>query len=117
MARKKKETLGARLRAVRLAAGLSQTALAERSGIPKPTLSRYENDHVLPSITTLGRIAQCLNVALVEIVNSSERGGALIARAFRKRGIEIRSVSDAEDIADWVEDFYEMGVKRRSERS
>src|SRR5205085_5005862 len=56
-------TFGQRLRDVRLHAGLSQSALETRSGIPKARLSRYENGHVLPSIETLGRLAVALGVS------------------------------------------------------
>src|SRR5438876_10337089 len=56
-------TFGQRLRRVRLHAGLSQSALETRSGIPKARLSRYENGHVLPSIETLGRLATALGVS------------------------------------------------------
>ena len=57
-------SFGQRLRQVRLHAGLSQSGLEERSGIPKARLSRYENGHVLPSIETLGRLASALEVSM-----------------------------------------------------
>jgi transcriptional regulator with XRE-family HTH domain len=65
------QTFGERLRAARVEAGMSQSDLAERCGIPKPRLSRYENDHILPSITSLRRLADALDVAQ-EILLTSE---------------------------------------------
>ena len=45
-------TLGRRLREARLNRGLSQGNLEALTGIPKHRLSRYENGHVEPSIST-----------------------------------------------------------------
>src|SRR5439155_24159847 len=56
-------TFGRRLREARREAGLSQSELELRSGIPKARLSRYENGHVLPSIGTLGKLARALVVS------------------------------------------------------
>lgn len=44
------------LREARLAAGLSQAQLAERSGTSQATLCAYERGHKTPSSTTLDRI-------------------------------------------------------------
>lgn len=101
---KKRDTLGARMRAARLAAGLSQTELADRSGIPKPTLSRYENDHVLPSIPTLRRVARAMGHAVSELLTASDRCDEPLADALRRRGIEIRSLAQAERIVDLIEE-------------
>ena len=46
-------TFGERLRSARSTAQMSQSDLMRLSGVPKTMLSRYENDHILPSITTL----------------------------------------------------------------
>ncbi len=47
---------GAFLRQVRESRGLSQTQLAEVSGVNQPNLSAYENDHRTPSLDTFNRI-------------------------------------------------------------
>ncbi len=44
------------LRDARIAAGLSQTELAERSGTSQTALSAYERGRKTPSASTLGRI-------------------------------------------------------------
>lgn len=51
-----------RLRQARLALGWSQTEMAERCGVEKPRLSRYENGHVAPRITTVEDLAAVLRV-------------------------------------------------------
>lgn len=45
-----------RLRYVRRKAGLSQQQLAERSGIPQPTIARIEGGRTRPRLDTLERL-------------------------------------------------------------
>jgi transcriptional regulator with XRE-family HTH domain len=55
-------TLGGRLRRARLNVPMSQAELEALSGIPKPRLSRYENNHIEPSISSLLKLCAALNV-------------------------------------------------------
>jgi len=55
--------IGGAIRAARLAAGLSVTALAERCGISQPHLSQLEAGKSLPSISTLYKLAAALGVS------------------------------------------------------
>jgi transcriptional regulator with XRE-family HTH domain len=57
-----KEVFGPALRDARIERGMSQADLSARSGLPKPTISRYENGHVLPSIPTLVRLAAAMSL-------------------------------------------------------
>lgn len=50
-------TIGEAIRSVRLSAKLSQIDVESKSGIARSYLSRVENDHTLPSIETLDRLA------------------------------------------------------------
>jgi len=54
--------VGARIREIRQARGLTLEALAAKCGIAKPNLSRLENDKVTPKAETLNPIAAALNV-------------------------------------------------------
>lgn len=45
------------LREMRVSAGLSQRALAERAGTSQPAIVRYERGAATPSLETLGRLA------------------------------------------------------------
>jgi transcriptional regulator with XRE-family HTH domain len=47
---KRAVSIGYQIRAARLAAGMSQADVELKSGIPKARLSRYENNHVMPSL-------------------------------------------------------------------
>jgi transcriptional regulator with XRE-family HTH domain len=61
-----KELLGTRIKELRKAKGLSQDALAERVGIDSKHLSRLEVGGSFPSLDTLERLAQVLEVELKE---------------------------------------------------
>jgi transcriptional regulator with XRE-family HTH domain len=47
---------GLLLREARSAAGLTQRALAERAGVPQPTVARIESGAVVPRLDTLDRL-------------------------------------------------------------
>jgi transcriptional regulator with XRE-family HTH domain len=53
--------VGARIREIRQARGLTLDALAANSGIAKPNLSRLENEKVTPTFETLKTIAAALD--------------------------------------------------------
>lgn len=60
--------LAKKLRAAREAAGLSQGDLAERSGVPSVNISRFENDHKTPTISTLLKLATALGVEVADLL-------------------------------------------------
>ena len=64
--------LGARLRELRLAAGLTQAELARRTGIHRPNIARVEAGRHTPSLETLSRIATAIGVPATRVL-SSER--------------------------------------------
>jgi transcriptional regulator with XRE-family HTH domain len=99
----KAESFGAHLRAARSAAGLSQSELSERSGLPKPTLSRYENGHVLPSLQTLRKLAEALQVSELSLLPGTTPEQDFY-EALRAHGIEVHSTSEAQHLADAVRD-------------
>jgi transcriptional regulator with XRE-family HTH domain len=100
-------TFGQRLRASRLHAGMSQSALETKSGIPKARLSRYENGHVLPSIETLGRLATALGVSEATLLGDQR---AILEEFFNvlfQRGVRIYSSDQAAKLANAVADIME----------
>lgn len=56
------ERIGARVRALREAAGLTQGELARRTGIHRPNIARIESGRHMPSLDTVVRIARALDV-------------------------------------------------------
>jgi DNA-binding XRE family transcriptional regulator len=66
------EKLGARLRELRLAAGLTQAELARRTGIHRPNIARVEAGRHTPSLETLSRIANAIGVSATHVLVSRE---------------------------------------------
>lgn len=66
------EKLGARLRELRLAAGLTQAELARRTGIHRPNIARVEAGRHTPSLETLARIANAIGVSTTRVLVSNE---------------------------------------------
>jgi transcriptional regulator with XRE-family HTH domain len=97
--------LGQRLREARLAAGLSQSELEELSGIPKARLSRYENGHVEPSISTLHRLASALNVSEASLLGDERAVLEEFFRVLAERGVKIESTEQAARLGDAVADM------------
>lgn len=96
---------GQRLRAARVHAGLSQSGLESRSGIPKARLSRYENGHVLPSIDTLGRLAAALEVSEASLLGDQRAIVEEFHAVLFRRGVRIYSMDQAERLANAVADI------------
>jgi len=55
-------TVGARIRAQRVAAGLSICVLAERMGVSQPTLTRWEHNQVEMTLRRLQLVADTLGI-------------------------------------------------------
>ncbi|HET6998243.1 MAG TPA: helix-turn-helix transcriptional regulator [Solirubrobacterales bacterium] len=69
------DQFGPLLRRLRLTAGLSQRALAQRAGTSQPAVARYEGGAATPSWETLQRLAESCGRRLrigVEIVPDEE---------------------------------------------
>ena len=54
------ETMGRRIRAQRIRLGMTQEELAERTFIPKPTISNYENDRIDIKSSVIAELAEVL---------------------------------------------------------
>ncbi len=61
-------TVGGRIRAAREAAGLTLKALAERTGLSQPFLSRLERGHVSASIANILEIARALGLGVAALL-------------------------------------------------
>jgi XRE family transcriptional regulator, regulator of sulfur utilization len=80
-------TIGARVKALREAAGLSLRDLAARSGVSAPMLSQVERGETSPTLTVAVRIAAGLELRLSQLLRLDEGGSVTIVRASeRQRG-------------------------------
>jgi putative transcriptional regulator len=102
---KKPLSLGKHLRAQRLAAELSQSELSDRCGISKPTISRYENDHVQPSIDTLKRLAAALGLEVSSLLPATDLTEQHLSDAMHRRGMEVNSAAEANHLLDMIDDI------------
>ena len=59
--------VGERLRALREAKGLTQGDIEKRTGLARTHISRLENDHTIPNIETLEKLAHALEIPLYVI--------------------------------------------------
>jgi transcriptional regulator with XRE-family HTH domain len=66
--------IGATIRDYRLEKGLSQGDIEKRTGLLRCYLSRVENGHTIPSLDTLTKIAQALELPMAQFF--SENGSA-----------------------------------------
>jgi transcriptional regulator with XRE-family HTH domain len=73
-ARRRGATLGARLRAAREAAGLTQQALAAASGVSQRMISSVELDSTDVSVSKLRALADALRVSLDHLVPPGAAG-------------------------------------------
>jgi transcriptional regulator with XRE-family HTH domain len=77
--------VGARVRALREAMGLSLRDLAERSGVSAPMLSQVERGGTSPTLATAERIASGLDLTLSQLLRLDERGHVVVTRAAQRR--------------------------------
>ncbi|WP_405676823.1 helix-turn-helix domain-containing protein [Streptomyces sp. NBC_01511] len=68
-----RRAIGAHIREARVAAKLSQEALAERVERDRQTVNRIENGVVATRVDTLIRIARALDMPLAELVREEPR--------------------------------------------
>jgi XRE family transcriptional regulator, regulator of sulfur utilization len=73
--------IGARVKALREAAGLSLRDLSERSGVSAPMLSQVERGETSPTLTVAARIAAGLELRLSQLLRLDEGGSVTVVRA------------------------------------
>ena len=64
--------IGDRLRALREEKKLSQGDIEKRTGLVRPYISRVENNHTVPSIETLEKMARALEVPMYQLFYHGE---------------------------------------------
>lgn len=60
--------MGEKLKAARLAAGMTQAQLADALGCKVKDISRWENGHVEPGVLTVKRMAQAIGCSMDDLV-------------------------------------------------
>jgi DNA-binding XRE family transcriptional regulator len=65
---KKERRVAEKLKDLRIERGMSQNALADKSGIDRKTVNRIENNHFSPNLNTLFRLCETLSVKPAEVL-------------------------------------------------
>ena len=78
--------VGARVKALREAAGLSLRDLAARCGVSAPMLSQVERGDTSPTLQVAARIAAGLDLRLSQLLRLDEEGAVNIVRGCERRG-------------------------------
>ncbi|MET7477645.1 helix-turn-helix transcriptional regulator [Streptomyces sp. NPDC005648] len=60
------------LKKARAEAGLTQFALATRSGVPQAKISQFENGHVSPSLTKAAALAGALGLLVDDLLHDAD---------------------------------------------
>jgi transcriptional regulator with XRE-family HTH domain len=79
--------IGARLRDLREEKGLSQGDVEKTTGLLRCYISRIENGHTIPSLDTLERFAQALDVPLYKMFYTGE-GEAPMPSMSRRQSLD-----------------------------
>jgi XRE family transcriptional regulator, regulator of sulfur utilization len=69
-------SLAATLRRLRAERGIAQEELAHMAGISTGSLSRIEREQASPAWTTVGRIAEALDMSVAELAEAVEHDAA-----------------------------------------
>ena len=77
--------LGARIRALRLASGLTLRRVAADASVTESFLSQVERGVAAPSIATVQRIARALGRSIAELFAADERAGIVVRARDRRR--------------------------------
>lgn len=80
--------LGARVRALREAMGLSLRDLAERCGVSAPMLSQVERGETSPTLAVAEKMAAGLELTLSQLLRLDEGQHVAVSRAGRRRRYE-----------------------------
>jgi transcriptional regulator with XRE-family HTH domain len=103
-----KKYVAHRLREMRTARGLSEGDIADRSGLARPYISRVENARTVPTIATLARWLDALEVSLSQFFSTWLPSPApqLFRDRDRNRCLELARRLNNRDRTFW----YRMGV-------
>jgi transcriptional regulator with XRE-family HTH domain len=85
--------VGQRLRAARLAQGLSARQLATLADVTPAYLSRLENGQLSPTVSTLSKVMQALGRPVADLFHGADDTGPLV-RAGQRRVIRSHGVAD-----------------------
>ena len=109
-----KTKLGLTIRKARESIGMSQERLAESVGKAAKTITNYEKGKSLPTVTTLGAIAESLGYTFDDLVNDDLSRGSL--HNVDKRVVDLFADTTPEEQAKILE-FASAKIKALKDKS
>lgn len=104
--------LGAKIRELRIKNRYTLQDLAVKTGLSKPFLSQIENDHVVPPIATLIKLARALNVSLSYFFQDETTTQKIsITRRNERIRIERRPHHEREGVVSYI--YESLETKKR----
>jgi transcriptional regulator with XRE-family HTH domain len=89
--------IGDRLRALREEKKLSQGDIEKRTGLIRCYVSRVENNHTIPAIETLEKMARALEIPMYQLFYDGEEPPKLLNLPMRKSSDDIAWGSSGKD--------------------
>lgn len=90
--------LGEKLREIRTTRGLQQQELAAKAGLTSSLVSQVERDRLSPSIATLRKLAQVLDVSVSRFFEEPPNGKITIVRRKERASIRFDGSSERWDV-------------------
>ncbi len=114
--------LGQRMKMLRMDAGMSQEKLAWAAGITPAFVGQIERNIKSPTVKTLEKLADALNISVAEIFSAPVPYDAEQKAAIRQINYQLREMSAEEvacmsGIADQVKKMYSIHKKPRKTSS
>ena len=91
--------IGAKIKDLRVAKGLTQEELADRSELSKGFISQLERDITSPSISTLEDILQCLGTSISEFFAGDEKKKQVV---FKDEHYFEKKDDDLKNLVEWI---------------
>lgn len=85
--------VGDRIREARKAKKMTQEKLAERIGVKRSVISKYENGLIDPTISQIEKIASALGIKWYELLPDDQKGAAIAADVIERAGLTLKDKS------------------------
>jgi transcriptional regulator with XRE-family HTH domain len=97
------EAIGARLREIRQAKGLSAREAAERAGVTPAYLSRLETGKLSPTVASLSRVMQALGEPVAALFGTGDASDSPVVRRADRQVVRSHGVDDFRVTPSWAD--------------
>lgn len=105
--------LGNIIKEKRKTIGLTQGELAEKTGIARNTISRYEKGELSPTITALNKIADCMGITTAELIKAPSAESDISAnRAIAEFSLKAQRNEDYHDLITMLNQLNDQQIKK-----